>query len=432
MKRQTLKKVMAILTAGMMILSAAGCGASDKAAGEKNVDVSETSVEEEGNLEENPVEEEQAEEDISVVKRVMKEQGIELPSDFGGYKIGFWYLPDSDKLSKEYRETLNYCAEITNCEMVYYDMSADFSVEAQTAAVESLVSQGCDGIIMIFGSSPAIFNYLNESGVYYVGFTRSYTDEVANVTDGSEYCTGWLDEGTDAGNKAMAYAMVDALAEAGCKKIVYIAGAPGNSLHDDHAEGFEAGAADNGIEIVANYRGSDGATGIADLLATYGNEIDGMALQGTGESGLAAIQAAGLTGKVKLAQTNSAGDNTRDYLEQGLLTATASANNVNIIQFYMQLFNALSGADRLFAEDYIVPVIPAMVVKSAEEWDICEECTTGDIPGLTPKEILSLNSIYDPNTTIAEKEALEEMYTNPDEFWNIEGISERVGQYLEK
>jgi hypothetical protein len=39
----------------------------------------------------------------------------------GGYKIGFWYSPPTDALSKGFRDVLDYCAKLTNCEMVYYE-----------------------------------------------------------------------------------------------------------------------------------------------------------------------------------------------------------------------------------------------------------------------------------------------------------------------
>lgn len=280
-------------------------------------------------------------------------QGTEVsamvPEGIGGYKIGFWYSPDSDLLSKEFREALNYVADLTNCEMVYYDVN-DWSVETVTAAVESLVSQGCDGIIMIYGSSPAIFQYLNDSEVYYCGYTRSYTDEVAQVTDGSEYCCGWLNEGAEAGNVAYGYQIGVALANAGCKSIAVNSGPAGTEVHDDRVAGIEKAAAEYGMDIVSSYRGTETATGFSDILATYGNEIDGMAYTMGSDVGVAAIQAAGLSGKVKLAQCDNAGEATEKYLANGLLTATSTGNNVHIIQFYMQIFNALSGADRLFTE----------------------------------------------------------------------------------
>ena len=46
-----------------------------------------------------------------------------------------------------------------------------------------------------------------------------------------------------------------------------------------------------------------------------------------------------------------------------------------------------------------------------------------------PDEVLSLNSWYDPDTTIEEKEALMESYTDS-EYWNLDSIVARVKAYL--
>lgn len=409
------KSVLAILLSIAMVFGVVGCGTS-QSSDNKDANTSQSSDDKgtdtsEGDTagSENPVN--------------------DSVKEGGGYKIGFWYTPDSDLLSKEFRETLDYCAKLTNCEMEYYDI-VDWSVEQQTAAVESLVSNGCDGIIMMYGSSPSIFQYMNDNEVYYSAYTRSHTDEVALIADGSEYCTGWLNEGSEAGNTAYGYAMAEALAEAGCKNIAYNSGAAGVEVHDDRVAGIEQAAADLGMNIVTNYRGSETATGFSDILASYGSEIDGIAYTMGSDVGVAAIQAAGLSGKVKLAQLDNAGESTQEYMDAELLTATCSANNVHIIQMYMQIYNALSGADRLFDEgEKLIPMIPAVVVKSAEEWEQAEKYTMGEVPGLVPDEIFALNSIYTPDTTIEEKEALMTSYTT-DEFWNIESISERVGGFL--
>lgn len=353
------------------------------------------------------------------------------PSSIGGYKIGFWYTPASDPLSAQFRAALNYCADLTNCQMEFYDMP-DWSSEAQSTAVETLVSNGCDGIIMMVGSSPATYEYLNDNQVYYSGFTRSHTDEVAKVADPSEYCCGWVDEGSASGNVATGYNLTKALADNGCKNIAYVSGDVGLEVHDDRVKGIENAAKDLNINIVANYRGSsDTATGMADLLSTYGSQIDGLVWTGGSDTAIAAVQAAGYLGKIKIAQADTAGADTETYLEQGILAAITAGNATQAIQMYMQIFNGLSGSDRLFDQDKIIPMIPVVVINGIDDWKKSTECLTGDIPGLLPSEILALNSKCTPNTTVEEKEALVQKYSSSD-YWNLDAISKRVNAYLGK
>jgi ABC-type sugar transport system substrate-binding protein len=349
----------------------------------------------------------------------------------GGYKIGFWYLPPTDALSKTFRDTLDYLADMTNCTMEYYDM-AEYSMAAQTAAVETLVSNGCDAVIMIVGSSPAMYELMNDNGVYYVGMTRSLNDEVAAVTQTSKYCTGWLgDEGGVGGQQYnIGFQLAEALGQAGCKNIAVLAGSEGETMNDERVAGMEDAAKQYGMDILASYRGQDHVTGYADILAAFGSELDGIVASSQGDTGIAAIQAAGYLGKIKLAQTDPPAD-AEKYLEDGLLHATTAGAGSYIINMYMQLFNGLTEADRLFEGGRkLVPGIPGFVVTTAEEWRMASFCTMEELPGgFTPDQVLQLNSKCAPGMTVAEREGLWKSYGAAD-YWNIDALFARVSEYV--
>lgn len=98
----------------------------------------------------------------------------------------------------------------------------------------------------------------------------------------------------------------------------------------------------------------------------------------------------------------------------------------------MQLFNALSGADRLWNEEdpRIVPQFQGFIVRSREEYEAAAAYTDGEVPGgLLPDEILSFNSVCAPGMSIEEREKMIEGYQSTD-YWNITDITERVGGYL--
>lgn len=401
------KKWLSMLLAVLMVVSLAACANTPNAA-----DADDTT-------------DETTSDAVVSAEPILNDKGEEV----GGYKIGFFYLPESDGLSAQFHRALDYCAALTNCEIEYYDMMT-FTADEISTAVETLVSVGCDGVMMISGTSPALFEYMNEQGVYYVGLTRSYNEEVANVVDGSEYNCGWLNEAGGV-NFQMGYDLTEVLANKGCKNIAYLAQAPGSEIGDDRVRGIEAACEDFGINIVTSYRGADYAAGASDILATRGAELDGFVSNSNGDIGIAAINMAGYTDSIQYAQVDApSASDTENYFEMGNLAATTSGNNVYVVQMFMQLFNAISGADRLFNEgDRIIPMIPSFVVTDAQGWRDSNQYIGGDIPGLVPDEVLSLNSWYDPDTTVEEKEALMESYTDS-EYWNLDSIVARVKAYL--
>jgi ABC-type sugar transport system substrate-binding protein len=359
-------------------------------------------------------------------------QGTKIPDDLGGYKIGFWYTPPTDDLSKGFRDVLDFCAEMTNCEMVYYDMS-DWSAGAQSTAVESLVSLGCDAVIMVTGTSPALFQYLNDNKVYYTGMTRSYTREVALVTDNSDYSTGWLgDEGGVGGaNYQSGYQLAEVLAKEGCNKIAYFDSSEGEAMGDERSMGVEAVARDYGMKIVASYRGYDWATGFSDILASFGSQLDGIVFPGgSGDMAIAAIQTAGYLGKIKLAQGNSAGEDTPAYLESGYLSVTSLGGSTFMAQMYMQLFNALSGADRLFeAGKGFYPMAGGFLITNVKEWNDANTIMQSIPGGVIPEDILKLNSLCTPDMTVKEREDFMKYYCTSD-YWNVDSLYAKVQEYL--
>ncbi|MCC8044835.1 MAG: substrate-binding domain-containing protein [Clostridiales bacterium] len=350
----------------------------------------------------------------------------------GGYKIGFFYYSTADTLSQQFHNTLDYCAELTNCEMEYYDMTS-WDTESISTAVETLVSNGCDGVIMILGSSPSLYEYLEENEVYYVAQTRSYTDEVALVTDGSEYNCGFVGDlgGESGGNYKSGYDITQVLADEGCTSIAIIGGSEGETMNDERVEGAKAAAEANGMEVVAEYRGSDFLTGSSDILAAYGTDIDGIVVTGGGENVMASVQAAGLTGQIKVVAVDASGD-TEAYFDAGMLTATYAGGSTYMVNFYMQLFNALSGADRLFSEEdpRLVPMFQGFIVTSAEEYASAISYTDGEYSGgLLPDEILSFCSLTGgEEMTVEEREALIENYISTD-YWNLADIMDRIDNY---
>lgn len=415
------KRIIALLMAAAMVVTMVGCGNSGDS---KNTDSSSAK----GNDKSTESPKGNGDSESITAGAGLSAEGL------GGYKIGFFYAPTSDILSQQFHNTLDYCAELTNCEMEYYDMTA-WDSEAMSAAVETLVSNDCDGIIMLLGSSPALYEYMEKNDVYYAALTRSYTEELAKVVDGSEYNCGFIGDlgGDGGGNFKTGYDLAMVLADEGCKNIALVGGSEGETMNDERIAGMKAAAEESGMIVTAEYRGSDFNTGYADILASYGTEIDGIGCTGGGDNGVAAIQAAGLTGQIKLVQIDAPSGDTAEYLESGMLTATYAGASTYMIDTYMQLFNALSGADLLWneSEPRIVPQFQGFIVRTEDEYEAATKYTDGEVPGgLLPDELLSFCSLTGgDDMTIEEREALVESYQNAD-YWNIEDITARVSSYL--
>jgi ABC-type sugar transport system substrate-binding protein len=353
--------------------------------------------------------------------------------NIGGHKIGFWYLPSTDATSLGFHQVLDYCAKVTGNEMVYYDMT-DWDASSQMAAVESLTSSGCDAIIMIVGSSPAMFDYMNQNKVYYSCMTRSKSDEVDAVTLSSDYFCGYVGDlgGVGGANYQNGYALCKALADQGCKKIAIATGSEGETMADERVEGIEACAKDNSMEILSTYRGTDLATGSNDIIATYGSELDGFI--GSGDPGLAALQAGGYLGKIKFAAMDNPTDIEGAFKDgyMNALTAGGAGGGMFIYIMFMQLVNALSGADKLYSDgDQIVPSAAAGVVTNLEDYLAINKVTstTGTYPGgVTPNDILALNSVANAGKTKEQLESVVKLYAETD-YWSSDNIQKRIDAY---
>ena len=413
-----MKKLIALMLALVLVLGLAACAAAP-AETTKTETAAETQTD--ASTEETQPAEEQVETAVEAVTEKLSADGL------GGYKVGLYYLPNVEGYGKPMFDYFDYLCELTNCEPLHYELTA-FSSADIMAAVETLVSQGADAIICVIGNSPAMFEYLNDNGVYYTLMTRSYSSEVCDVVMNSDYFCGFIgDLGGETGIEFQkGYGVAKVLAEQGCKKIAIVAASEGETMNDERVAGHQAAAAEFGMEVLAVYRGTDYATGTSDILASYGSELDGICTCST-DSSLAALQAADMVGKIKLVSIDAPSE-PAEFLDAGYCSAFTSEGAGFLAIMYMQMFNAMTGADRLFTEDQIVPQFPGIVITDSETYNQFLEAITLVNGGFTPNEILSLNSIIDPGMSVAEREDMLRGYCTS-EYWNIPAICARVEAY---
>ena len=413
-----MKKLIALMLALVLVLGLAACAAAP-AETTKTETAAETQTD--ASTEETQPAEEQVETAVEAVTEKLSADGL------GGYKVGMYYLPNVEGYGKAMFDYFDYLCELTNCEPLHYELTA-FSSADIMAAVETLVSQGANAIICLIGNSPAMFEYLNDNGIYYTLMTRSYSSEVCDVVMNSEYFCGFIgDLGGETGIEFQkGYGVAKVLAEQGCKKIAIVAASEGETMNDERVAGHQAAAAEFGMEVLAVYRGADYATGTSYILASYGSELDGICTCST-DSSLAALQAADMVGKIKLVSIDAPSE-PAEFLDAGYCSAFTNEGGGFLAIMYMQMFNAMTGADRLFTEEQIDPQFPGIVISDSETYAKimhANELVTGCF---TPNEMLSLNSIINPGMSVTEREELLRSYCSS-EYWNIPAICARVEAY---
>ena len=413
-----MKKLIALMLALVLVLGLAACAAAP-AETTKTETTAETQTD--ASTEETQPAEEQVETAVEAVTEKLSADGL------GGYKVGMYYLPNVEGYGKPMFDYFDYLCELTNCEPLHYELTA-FSSADIMAAVETLVSQGANAIICVIGNSPAMFEYLNDNGIYYTLMTRSYSSEVCDVVMNSEYFCGFIgDLGGETGIEFQkGYGVAKVLAEQGCKKIAIVAASEGETMNDERVAGHQAAAAEFGMEVLAVYRGTDYATGTSDILASYGSEPDGICTCST-DSSLAALQAADMVGKITLVSIDAPSEPV-DFLDAGYCSAFTNEGAGFLAIMYMQMFNAMTGADRLFTEEQIVPQFPGIVISDSETYAKIMHANELVNGCFTPNEMLSLNSIINPGMSVTEREELLRSYCSS-EYWNIPAICARVEAY---
>lgn len=413
-----MKKMIAILLAATMLLALAACGNTASESSTPTSDAGESAAASAPSNEEL----EAAAASVEAVSEKLTADGL------GGYKVGTFYLPNVEGYGKAYFDYFDWLCDLTNCEPLHYEMTS-FASSDIMAAVETLVSQGADAIIIPIGSSPAMFEYLNSNGVYYTLMTRNYTEEVCAVVMDSDYFCGFIgDLGGESGIEYQkGYSVCEALAAEGCKHIAIIMAGEGETMNDERTLGMQAAAEDYGMEVLTVVRGGDYSTGTSDILASYGDEIDGLCTASI-DASLAALQAADMVGEVKLACVDAPSDPV-GFLEAGYCSAFTNEGSGFLALMFMQMYNAMTGADRLFEAEKIVPQFPGITITSVETFNLINEANEKILGCLTPNEILALNSVINPGMSVAEREDMLREWCTPD-YWNIPMITARVNAYV--
>lgn len=200
-------------------------------------------------------------------------QGSDGPdSGFDSYTIGFTNL-NAGIWSIDYgqQNVENY---IIPHGLEVMSMSANFSADQMMKDVQNMVQSGCRGLTIIPVMPtmlPSVSELCQDNGVYFAGFSQLIMEEnLEYLRQNPYYCGSVGMNAYEAGRSIGQMALDD-----GKSKAVIVAGAIGNTNHDNLIAGFtEVFEAGGGQVLDVGHSETEAAQRADDLIAAYGTEID--------------------------------------------------------------------------------------------------------------------------------------------------------------
>lgn len=239
-------------------------------------------------------------------------------------KIGFETFTTTDEQFLAIQKYFDYLDDFFNIEVIYSE--ALDSAEGEIAFIEQCAAAGCKAIIGYYNvSNEEVVKLCEEKGMYYWGNgNNTAIVEYGNAT--SAYLGSFHYEGGSA-DYNYGYGCVEALAEAGCKKIILVSGGAsfGVEMFIDRKTGAEDAAKDFGLEIVYEVPGWPGTEDFSahqtNALAT---DADGIASMLTALMWIQPLNVAGKFGQIKVAAVDALNETVVDMFGAGMYVGTAT------------------------------------------------------------------------------------------------------------
>lgn len=262
-------------------------------------------------------------------------------------KIGFIGWGYTDGLGSAYQRYLEYLAPYCGWEISYgtYVTAEDIQSEA-----ENLIQKGCQ-VIMTTIASASLIQLCEKNQVYLAQWGSPVADPDLKATlEKSPYWVGC----STVDDYSSGRAMVDTLYDLGCRNIMALAPAAGNSCHDLRWSGIQDAAADHeDMKIVAEFRNASLAANcpgaIQNALAMF-PEMDGVVVTGASSGTLEAVvqtlDTEGVIGQVLHATLDIQPD-TDVYLDEGSLSFIGGGQYPEVCFLAICCVNAVDGAIEL-------------------------------------------------------------------------------------
>lgn len=321
-------------------------------------------------------------------------------SDAPSFQFGFIHTSFSDQLGVMYQRYAQYAADQLGCEIIFAEASDN---DAKMSSLQNMIQLGCKGIIMS-SCSESLLQTCEDAGVYFIQIGNNIADEsLAAFADSCEYYLGSI----LVDNYQVGCNMIHALYEQGCRKLALMEFTPGTvTTMDDRARGMEDTVASySDMEIVTVYSGaaSSFGDGIEQTLASFANEIDGVASVMANAAIPAAILSYGLADQIRYAGVDIQ-EGTDEMLETGTMAYVAGGAFPNAEIAVAMLYNYLT--DYKIWEDGEDITRPLIELQSIEDYENYMLYFEGDLPCYTGDELKTIVGIYNPDVTMEDVRTL--------------------------
>ena len=308
--------------------------------------------------------------------------------------IGVSIWSSTDTLGSQCKRILDAAAKALDVNIMYVDQG--HISEQVTASAETLCAAGCDGIIICNSASAemtSVINTCTKNKVYCAQFFRiidpkTNPNEYA-LANKSPYYIGAVHENeVENGTK-----LVQALCEKGCRKIALEGWEAGDATFLLRWTGYKAGIeawnkahpSDKATLFDPQYGGTTSDTGRATAEAIINSHKDAEALIVAGGGGdtlvgaLAAIEAKGLKGKIKVVSTDFLADLDKQ-LSTGGMAAESGGHYCDPLFAFMLVYNAVKGNYKTSTKSFYEITFPYLYVASSDDYNAYAKYFVADLP----------------------------------------------------
>ncbi len=298
-------------------------------------------------------------------------------------KIGVSIWSSTDSLGSQCKKMLDQAAgALGDVELQYIDQG--HVSEKVTASIETLISAGCQGIILCNSADSEMTSAIkacNESGVYLAQFFRIISEQdssdIYELAKDSAYYIGAVHENEPENGEKLG----NILLEKGCRKIGMIGWEQGDATWLGRLEGYKS-AVDNwnaehtddqAALSAPQYAGTskEGGKKAANALMKANPDLDALVPAGGGgeplEGTLEAVEEAGKVGKIKVVSTDFR-DDLDKRLKDGSITAESGGHYCDPLFAFMMVYNALKNKDKDYSGNYNEVLYPYLYVDSPEAY----------------------------------------------------------------
>lgn len=289
----------------------------------------------------------------------------------------------------------------------YSDAGANMDANAMLAETEALCQSGVDAIFC-FLPTAAMADACKNAGVWYGSATNLVSDkELLDYLDSTGI---WLGYNPHGGDYEEGWTSLEAMYDAGDRNFVILASQPGHPAGDARISGMQDFlASKDDVTLLGEYRGTDFATGLSDLIALHGDAIEAVGLTSGANGGLEAaynaLSAAGIEAHCTVLDIT---DTAQELFDADVLKYMSAGNAIDVGTMSVVALNALMG-------DYEGPVYmyPRYIpMYNSQDVENFSNAVDGEIPPFTADELRAWMKCYNPDATDAGYiEYIETEYT---------------------